>query len=141
MRLANNPLLAPRHWSTIAEAGLALAIASAATRLLPFNRYIRLGALPIDRAGKLASPEVAGIVDALGRRMPFRSVCLHRGIALQRLLRRRGVDGLLHYGVRLPNDEKGISAHVWVSVGEEVLLGAPQHEIYTEVARYPSLGE
>lgn len=50
MRVANNPLLARRHWGTIVEAGLALAAASAATRLLPFRRYIGLGARPLDRA-------------------------------------------------------------------------------------------
>jgi hypothetical protein len=46
MRVANNPLLARRHWGTIVEAGLALAAASAATRVLPFKRYIGLARGP-----------------------------------------------------------------------------------------------
>ena len=138
MRVANNPLLARRHWGTIVEAGLALAAASAATRLLPFKRYIGLGARPLDRAKPIGGNETSQIMDAIGRRVPFRAVCLQRGIALQWMLRRRGIDAILHYGVRIPRDDEKIAAHVWVSVDAEVLLGAPQHQDYTEVARYPA---
>ncbi len=137
MRVATNPLLARRHWGTIVEAGLALAAASAATRLLPFKRYIRLGARPLVRAGPTTEYETSRIMDALGRRAPFRAVCLQRGIALQWMLRRRGIDAILHYGVQMPREAAKITAHVWVSVDGRVLLGAPQHEQYTEVARYP----
>ncbi|WP_426267124.1 lasso peptide biosynthesis B2 protein [Sphingomonas sp. LHG3443-2] len=137
MRVATNSLLARRHWGTIVEAGLALAAASAATRLLPFKRYIRLGARPLDRAGSTTEHETSRIMDALGRRAPFRAVCLQRGLALQWMLRRRGIDAILHYGVQMPREAKKITAHVWVSVDGRVLLGAPQHEQYTEVARYP----
>jgi hypothetical protein len=137
MRVANNPLLARRHWGTIAEAALALATASAATRLLPFRRYIRLGARPLERAAPAPGNETPRIMDALGRRAPFRAVCLQQAIALQWMLRRRGIDAILHYGVQMPRDANKITAHVWVSVDNKVLLGAPQHEHYTEVARYP----
>lgn len=137
MRLANNKLLAREHWGTLVEAGMALAAASAATRLLPFKRYIELGARPIRQTDRATGPEIARIVDALGRRLPFRAVCLQQGIALQWMLRRRGVEAILHYGVQLPKTEGEIRAHVWVSVDGRVLIGAPQHEDYTEVARYP----
>lgn len=137
MRLANNKLLAPRHWGTIAEASLLLAAVSLATRLLPFRRYIGFGARHVAIRRPLRRPETARIVDALGRRLPFRAVCLQQGIALQWMLRRRGVDAILHYGVLLPKGGGEILAHVWVSVDNQVLLGAPQHRNYAEVARYP----
>ena len=137
MRVADHPLLARRHWGTIIEAGLALAAASAATRFLPFKRYILLGARPLKQAAPAGGIETARIVDALGRRAPFRAVCLQRGIALHWMLRRRGIDAILHYGVQLPQESKAITAHVWVSVDGKVVLGAPQHEQYSEVARYP----
>lgn len=137
MRAARPSLLERRHWGTIAEAGLALAAVSVATRLLPFKRYIKLGARPLDRAGRVDSDMAPRIMDALGRRVPFRAVCLQRGIALQWMLRRRGVDAVLHYGVRMPSEGNKLTAHVWISVDDDVLLGAPQHEHYTEVARYP----
>ena len=63
MRVANNPLLAPRHWRVILEAGAALAAASAATRLLPFKRFIRLGALPVRRSRPLDARELARIME------------------------------------------------------------------------------
>ena len=137
MRDANNPLLAPRHWGIISEACVALAAASAATRLLPFKRYIRLGALPIRRSRPLDQTELVRIMEALGRRMPFRALCLQQGIAFQRMLRRRGVDAVLHYGIRLPDGRGDMLAHVWVSVDGEVLLGQREREGYAEVARYP----
>jgi hypothetical protein len=129
MRFANNRLLAPRQWSTIVEAGLALAVASAATRLLPFNRYIGLGAKRLGRAGGADGQAAAQIVDAIADRMPARAVCLQRGLAYQWMLRRRGKDAILHYGIKLADQGEEIAAHVWVSVAGTVLLGAPQHEL------------
>jgi hypothetical protein len=137
-RLADRPLLARRHWSTILEAGLALTTASAITRLLPFNRYIGMASLPISGERSCDLGEAARIVDAIGKRLPFRAVCLQRGLALQWMLRRRGIDAVLHYGIRIRDNEDELAAHVWVSVGGAVLLGAPQHERYAEVARYPA---
>ena len=96
-----------------------------------------MGARPLVRAGPTTEDEISRIMDALGRRAPFRAVCLQRGIALQWMLRRRGIDAILHYGVQMPREAAKITAHVWVSVEGRVLLGAPQHEQYTEVARYP----
>jgi hypothetical protein len=138
MRFANNRLLARRHWSTIVEAGLALAVASAATRLMPFNRYIGLGAKRLGRAGRKDEQAAAQIVDAIADRLPFRAVCLQRGLAYQWMLRRRGEEAILHYGIKLPDQGEEIAAHVWVSVAGKVMLGAPQHELYAEVARFPA---
>lgn len=132
-------LLAPRHWGTIMEAGAALAVASLATRLLPFNCTIRLGTCSVGaRDAKVDGPSVSRIVDALADRLPLAAVCLQRGLALQWLLHRRGVNAVLHYGVQLCEPEPGLSAHVWVSVDGQVLMGAPQHQAFTEVACYPT---
>lgn len=130
-------LIAPRHWGTIAEASTALLAASLATRLLPFNQYIGFGARRLRTPCTRSGAEEARIVDAIANRLPFRAVCLQRGLALQWMLRRRGVDALLHYGVQLKPEGEEITAHVWVSVDGDVLLGAPQHLLYAEVARYP----
>lgn len=136
-RISREELTAPRHWGTILEAGAALVAASLATRLLPFRRYIGLGARPLKRRRGLSGVEEARILAAIANRVPFRAVCLQRGLALQWMLRRRGVDAVLHYGVQMKPEGEEIAAHVWVSVDGEVLLGAPQHLLYTEVAHYP----
>lgn len=137
---AARPLLAPRHWATIAEAGGVLAAASILTRLLPFNRYIGLGARRRQGECRPADRDTARIIDAVADRLPFRAVCLQRGLALQWMLRRRGVEAVLHYGIQLTEAGEELAAHVWVSVGDDIILGAPQHQQYAEVARYPSRG-
>jgi hypothetical protein len=136
-RIAARPLLAPRHWSTIVEAGAALVAASLATRWLSFDRFMRLASRPVTGQARTPSREVARIVDAIADRLPFRAVCLQRGLALHWMLRRRGVDALLHYGIQLQGEGEELAAHVWVSVAGEIILGAPQHELFTEVARFP----
>ncbi|GAA4010368.1 lasso peptide biosynthesis B2 protein [Sphingomonas humi] len=129
----------PRHWGTIVEAGAALAAAGVVTRLLPFDRYICMGARAVSRRAQSSDGMTESwIVDALANRAPFRAVCLQRGLALQWMLRRRGVDAVLHYGVQLDKSQPDLSAHVWVSAAGQVLIGAPQHEEFTEVARYPA---
>lgn len=135
--ISRQALLAPRHWGTIVEAGAALVIVSLATRLLPFKSYIGVGARRLETKPARSGIEEARIIDAIANRAPFRAVCLQRGLALQWMLRRRGIDAVLHYGVQLKPDGQEIAAHVWVSVDGDVLLGAPQHLHYTEVARYP----
>jgi hypothetical protein len=115
-------------------------VASLVTRLLPFNRYIALGTRRLRGEGSGEARDTARIVDAIADRVPFRAVCLKRGVALQWMLRRRGIDAVLHYGIQLKKPGEEIAAHVWVSVGGEVLLGAPQHERYAEAARYPAPG-
>lgn len=76
-------------------------------------------------------------MEALGRRMPFRALCLQQGIAFQWMLRRRGINAVLHYGIFLPEGGGDMLAHVWVSVDGKVLLGHREREGYAEVARYP----
>ena len=52
--------------------------------------------------------------------MPFRAVCLQQALACQIMLRRRGVEARLHYGVAIG---ERLEAHVWVSVGNRIVIG------------------
>lgn len=134
-----HPLLVPRYWFTIIEATAALGTASLLTRLLPFHSYIGLGARRIRGVASSNPRELTRIIDAIAARLPIRAVCLQRGLALQWMLRRRGVDAVLHYGIQLAPIGEQITAHVWVSVAAQVVLGGPQDQLYTEVMRYPPL--
>lgn len=126
----------PFNRLTWAEAWAALAAASLVTRLLPFKTYIKLGSVPLRRTPTTSGELAARLVENIGNKAPFRAVCLQRGLALQWMLRRRGLDAILHYGIRMSQDN--LDAHVWVSLGGEVVIGAPQHQTYTEVAQFPS---
>lgn len=44
--------------------------------------------------------------------VPWRTVCLRKGLALQWMLRRRGIDARLHYGIG-KDDVGALCAHLW----------------------------
>ena len=124
-----------RRLLIVAEAVAALALAALAIRWLPFERAVRSGSLALGKRRKVNVELLAWGVRAAARRLPWRSVCFQQGLALQAMLRRRGVDARLHYGVGQPDGELG--AHVWVRVGETVAIGGEQAGRFAAVAVYP----
>ena len=124
-----------RDWPTILEAGAVLAASSFLTRVLNFKIYIKMGSRTVQSVRSSDGTRLSWITDELANRLPFRAVCLQRGLALQWMLRRRGLDAVLHYGIRMQAE---VEAHVWVTLGQVVMIGGPQHTTFSEVARYPS---
>jgi hypothetical protein len=55
------------------------------------------------------------------------------------MLRRRGMPTLLHYGVG--RAEKKLSAHVWVSLGGEILAGEEEAARHACLVTFPAGGE
>lgn len=124
--------LAPRRIALHAEALAAVAGASLAIRLLPFPRIVAARPAP----GKAGDADIAllrAAVRAWCRRVPWRALCFESALALRTMLRRRGVDAILHYGMAR---EDGLRAHVWLSVGGETVIGG-EAEGYKEVAQFP----
>lgn len=119
------------------EATLALLVASAAVRVLPFKRAIRLGARDLPaRTTREISADARWAVEAMSRRVPWRAVCIEQGLALQWMLRRRGADAKLHYGIA--RDEQGeLNAHVWVVDGGRIVIGGEEAPKFRSVATYP----
>lgn len=123
----------------IVEAILALAAARAAVVLLPFKSAVRLGSRNLggsDPASAEAVDKICWSVRAASVRVPWRAMCFERGLALQWMLRRRGTDARLVYGARL-QDEEGLDAHVWVTLGERILIGGEQAQSYRRLATHP----
>jgi len=125
----------------VAEAGAALALAAAVLHLLPFRRAIRFASGGSPGSGAGLEPDmlrrIERSVERAARRVPWRTVCLQKGLALQWMLRRRGVDARLHYGIG-KDDAGALCAHVWVSAGETLLTGGEQVPQVRMVATYPS---
>nr|WP_281400264.1 lasso peptide biosynthesis B2 protein [Sphingomonas sabuli] len=114
-----------------------LARASLVLRMMPFQRAIESGSVPLE-----GSTAEAVVIDdwvrALNRASygaPWRNVCIHRGLALQRLLRSRGVPAILCYGANPADD--ALKAHVWVKVGDRIVIGAEEAGSYAQLATYP----
>ena len=130
--------LDPRCKRLLREAATALGLASFAVAVLPFRRAIALGTVRLLKTRQEDSiSELRWAVEAAASRLPWRTMCIEQGIALQRLLRRRGIDGRLRYGARPTADPTGVQAHVWITVGDEIVLGEQQAAGFAEVAVFP----
>lgn len=67
---------------------------------------------------------LAQVVERAAARLPGESKCLPRAIALQWLLRRRRLGGMLTIGVRAGQARGHLNdLHAWVARGDEVLIG------------------
>lgn len=121
----------------LAEALVALVLASLLIRLLRFRRVAGIAAR--GRQGTPASAAqaqaIARAVAAWGRRVPWRAVCFQQGLAAQLMLRRRGLAARLHYGAT--RDEGRLVAHVWVRSGETDVIGCERLDRYGLLATFP----
>jgi hypothetical protein len=126
-----------RDYLRFAEALAAAAAASLMIRLLPFRTVGAYAARLPRRRRPADGAEVARLRAAVrgwGRRAPWRLVCFQQALALQMLLRRRGVASTLHYGIAR---EEELKAHVWLSVAGETVIGGEDAPRFTEIARFP----
>lgn len=110
-----------------------LTAASAAVALLPFRYAIRFGCVPLGRE-PISAPDCLWAIGAASRRLPWRSACIHKGIVAQRLLRRGGLDAVLHYGAR--QQETKLEAHVWVTVDGRPVIGGEEANGFAAIATY-----
>jgi hypothetical protein len=125
----------------LAESLVTLALVSLAIRLMPF-RFVVKAAKKGD-AKPAASPEARTAilrcrwaVEKWADRVPWRTVCFQKGLALHMMLRRRGIASTLHYGV-MQNEARGLTAHVWISESDRIVMGGEIASDYTELARFP----
>lgn len=130
-----------RELAQFVEAAGALTVASAVIKLLPFKTVVRMmNWPPINGRPRAAPPgdlttEVRLAVKRAARRLPWRIVCFPEGLAAHWMLRRRRAPSLVHYGLR--QSDSGLTAHVWVSLGDEVVVGEETTDVHTCVAVFP----
>jgi hypothetical protein len=79
--------------------------------------------------------DVRQAVKRAAKRIPWTIVCFPEGLAAHWMLRRRGEDSSLHYGLRPAQSE--LSAHVWVTLAGETIVGEEQGDAHTCVAVFP----
>ena len=112
-----------------------LTVVSAALSLLPFKRAIRLGSVPLAPVSPAAVQDIVSAVETAARQLPWRIVCIQRGITAQRMLRRRGLDAKLHYGIGSKDDV--LAAHVWVSLDGVPVIGGEEATAFAPVGAFP----
>ena len=119
------------------KTSLLLALASAAVALLPFRFAIRIGCVPVDRKRGGTIERSVQAVEIASRRLPWRTMCIEKGLVVQRLLRSGGIDAVLHYGARHDPDLGILEAHVWITADGEAVIGGPEAADFAELASYP----
>lgn len=122
------------------EAALCLAIASLMLALLPF----RLVARRLGSQGELAEPDVeparlrliGHAVGRAARHLPWRPLCLPQAMAAQAMLRRRAIASTLHFGAKRESQDPVVRAHAWLTAGNSGVIGAPDQDEFTVLARF-----
>jgi hypothetical protein len=99
-------------------------------RLTP-SRVLR-GVLTGGEGEATVDRRVIDVFNAAASRTPFRHTCIHRALALQRMLARRGAAATLRIGIgRRPNLFPG---HAWLEID-----GRPLYDDAEVIARYEPL--
>jgi hypothetical protein len=119
----------------VLEAIAGLLPAAAAVRFRPFAQVVQSG-------GKVRGPRrtveprrLARMVEIARGKVPWRAECFESALCLRKMLRRRGIASTLHYGIGA--EESGaLNAHVWLSVGGEVLIGGENAAEFACVATF-----
>jgi hypothetical protein len=74
-------------------------------------------------------------IEAVARHSPIAFVCFPQTLAGYTMLRRRGVQSTMVYGVaRSPASR--LTAHTWLMVGDKVVLGGEGSAQFTPVERW-----
>lgn len=116
----------PADRSVLFEAALLLPLVLVALRTVGWPRMRRI----LDRPFAPGLPSIdearhiTGLVEAVARRGPIRYTCLQRSTVLWRVLRRRGLEADLLFGVQKegPGDHR---FHAWVEHAGHVLNDTP----------------
>ena len=87
--------------------------------------------------------EIGWAVTRAARHVPFNAVCLPQAMAARIMLKRRGVDSVLHFGARIGQDkigqdkigpDKPIDAHAWLDAAGVEVTGYPVANTFAEIA-------
>lgn len=125
-----------RQKRLLLRAAALLGMASASVVLLPFRIAVRFGSVKLG-AGGVSPDECVWAVEAASKRLPWRTVCIEKGLTVQRMLRSAGTDAILHYGARNDPESGKLQAHVWVTVDGRDVIGGAEAADFAPIAVYP----
>ena len=102
----------------------------------PGSGGARLPLSPVQRLPRRA----AHVVRVVARHVPFPAVCLPQAMALQWMLRRRGVESRLTFGARRKANGPNLDFHAWLTVGGECVIGGGELMTYTVLPPFDGVG-
>lgn len=77
--------------------------------------------------------EIGWAVTRSARYVPFKAVCLPQAMAARVMLKRRGVDSVMHFGAAKGTD-KPFDAHAWLDAAGVEVTGYPVAKGFAEIA-------
>ena len=92
------------------------------------------------RASRRLPRKAARVVRRVAHHVPFPAVCLPQAMALQWMLRRRGVESRLVLGARRRAHCPGLDFHAWLTVGGECVIGGGEIETYVTLPPFDGIG-
>jgi transglutaminase-like putative cysteine protease len=126
----------------LCEALASLAAARIAMACVPFRRIAAWMGTPGAESPAGATPEetrtaeaVGWAVGAMGGRVPWDGRCLAQALAASSMLRRRGVEGTVSFGVR-EGESAEFDAHAWLRVGALIVTGGPAHQGFKTITTF-----
>lgn len=126
----------------LCEALIAMALARFGLAFLPFRRIaLWLGIpeteSPVNAAAEQVevATEIGWAVGCLARRVPWDSRCLAQALAATWMLRRRGLEPTLSFGVDLEKHREFV-AHAWLRFGSCLVTGGVSHERFKTLASF-----
>jgi len=126
----------------LAEATILLTVSAPLIRHAALPRFGRIASRPLPRPlppgprRRDLAEIIAWAVDRAAKRSRLRALCFERGLTAQVMLRRRGVDSTLFYGIR-PGSKMPLDAHVWVLDQGFDVTGTPPDGGYAILASFP----
>lgn len=104
--------------NTLIEATIALALARLAVHLLPASRIVAWASRQPRRVDRFLPPAIVDAVcravEEIGAKPWMQALCLPRALAVQAMLRRRGVGSRVCVGAGRENGV--LAAHAWVEL-------------------------
>jgi Transglutaminase-like superfamily len=136
-----------RRRALLAEAVVCLLAARLALVIVPFPRLARhIGTFVPPTDARVAAAqtatgqeqvqraeEIGWAVMHAARYVPFKAVCLPQAMAARVMLRRRGVNSVMHFGAAKGQD-KPLDAHAWLDAAGVEVTGYPVAKGLAEIA-------
>jgi transglutaminase superfamily protein len=119
------------------EAALMLTLTRLAVRFVPAARIFSWADRPPRYINRFANDEVRWVawsVERIGNNPRMNALCLPRALAVQAMLRRRGIASRLCLGVT--REEQKLIAHAWVEVGESTAILDSAFPRFTRLAQF-----
>lgn len=126
--------------NTLIEATVALALARLAVRLLPASRIVAWASRQPRRVNRFLPPAIVSAVcrsvDEIGAKPWMEALCLPRALAVQAMLRRRGVGSRVCIGAG--RDNGVLAAHAWVELDHPlpIPMGSSGQEQFTRLVSF-----